>query len=167
MENHFFLQQYLCQYLFLLGTSRKNTLGKKKACCLTVCCFLHSRYITLSLYSCIQASIRNSIFLLCHAKSYPDTVKYRMVCVCHDTHRIHATYLESFLVFKKSHKEICCVDVVPHWLSMHQLLQNPVVIFTKTSSSSLNFSGSFLRQETFVLIDTPNGPTAADGPSGP
>lgn len=78
---------------------------EKKACCLTVCCFLQSRYITLSLYSCKQASIRNSIFLLCHAKSYPDTVKYRMVCVYHDTHRIHTTYLESFLVFKKSHKQ--------------------------------------------------------------
>lgn len=30
MENNFFLQQYLCQYPFPLGTLKNNTLKKKR-----------------------------------------------------------------------------------------------------------------------------------------
>lgn len=113
--------------------------------------------------------IRNSFFLLCHAKSYPDTVKCRMVCVCIMIPTECTQLIQKVSSFSKrltNRRNLLC-GCSSDLLSMHQLLQNPVVIFTKTSSSSLNFWGSFLGQETFVLIDTPNGLTAADGPSGP
>lgn len=97
----FFLQQYLCHYLFFLGTSKNNTLDKKSLLSNSVSLFEETLY-NVSVCLCKQASIRNFIFLLLVSPKLSWIWGSINSCVCI---MIPTEYTKRKLIFKKCHTQ--------------------------------------------------------------